>query len=45
VKYILILLHQADVLNYHCMMHGTTKLKFKRNLVFRQNPDLLFMLL
>jgi len=27
VKYILILLHQAGVSNYHCMMHGTTKLK------------------
>jgi hypothetical protein len=24
---ILILLHQADVFSYHCMMHGTTKLK------------------
>jgi len=27
VKYILILLHQAGVFIYQCMMHGTTKLK------------------
>jgi len=31
VKYILILLHQAGVFNYLCMMHGTTKLKNHAN--------------
>ena len=27
VKYIFILLHQAGVFSYHCMMHGTTTMK------------------
>ena len=32
MKYILILLHKAGVFNYHCMMHGTTKLKKKKKI-------------
>ena len=34
MKYILILLHQAGVFNYHCMMHGTTKRKKTWHTIF-----------